>query len=86
VSQATDSMEAILIKTGLLLISANFIFWGARISFSEKYFRYWQNKYWKETNDSQWSDASVKVNRRGTGLGALLFGIAVTYLVLFEMH
>lgn len=79
-------MDIVYIKTGLLLISGNFIFWGARIVFSDKYFSYWQNKYWKEKDGHQWSDSSVKVNRIGTGFGSLIFGIVMAYYVLFEIH
>lgn len=81
-----SNMDIIWIKIGLLVISANFIFWGARIVFSDQYFNYWQNKYWKEKNNHQWSASSVAVNRWATGLGSLLFGIAMTYIVLFQIH
>lgn len=79
-------MENSLVKTGFLVISIVSIFWGARITFSNKYFTYWQNKFWKEKNNSQWSTESVKVNRWGTGFGALIFGIALAYFVIFQMQ
>jgi len=79
-------MNVIYIKMGLLVIAANFVFWGARIVFSDKYFTYRQNKYWKKKDGHQWSESSVQVNRFGTGLGSLLLGIAMTYFAFFQMH
>lgn len=79
-------MENLYIKIGLLILAAASIFWGARIVFSDKYFAYWQNRFWKEKDSHQWSVESVKVNRWGTGLGALIFGIAVVYLVIFQIQ
>jgi len=79
-------MEFFYIKIGLLIVAAAFGLWGALIVFSDKYFVYWQNRFWKEKSDYQWSPASVRVNRWGTGLGALAFGTAVSYFVIFQMQ
>jgi hypothetical protein len=70
----------------LLVVSVVCIIWGGLISFSDAYFKYWQNSYWKESKNNQWSDNSRKVNRLGTGFGAFLFGLALAYFVLFQMH
>ncbi len=74
-----------LVKGGFLLIGLICLIWGFRITFSIQYFTYWQNKYWKEKNNNQWSEKSQKINRLGTGLGAFLFGIGLIYLVLFKI-
>ena len=79
-------MDILYVRIGLLFISAICIVWGGLISFSDKYFTYWQNTYRKETNSNHWSDSSKKVNRLGTGFGAFVFAIALAYFVLFEMQ
>lgn len=79
-------MENLYIKIGLLILAAASILWGAQIVFSDKYFAYWQSKFWKEKDGHEWSAESMKVNRWGTGLGALIFGIAVVYLVMFQIQ
>ena len=71
-------------KLLLLFLSIVCVLWGGLISFSDEYFAYWQNTYWKEAKRNQWSNRSRTVNRYGTGLGAFLFGIALGYLVLFD--
>jgi hypothetical protein len=80
------TMDTMFVRIGFLFISAVCIVWGGLITFSDKYFTYWQNTYWKEKNNNQWSDPSRKANRLGAGFGALVFGIALAYMVLFEMH
>lgn len=79
-------MEIAYIRIAFFLISAACVLWGALIVFSEKYFSYWQNRYWKERNDGQWSETSIKANRLGTGLGSLIFGLALAYFALFQMQ
>ena len=70
-------MNVLYVRVALLILSIVCIAWGGMISFSERFFSYWQ--------DNQWSDASRKANRLGVGLGAFMFGIALAYLVLFGM-
>jgi hypothetical protein len=79
-------MHILYVRVALLFISAAYIVWGGMISFSDRFFSYWQNTHWKETNNNQWSGASRKANRLGVGFGAFVFGIALAYFVLFEMH
>jgi hypothetical protein len=79
-------MDILYIRISLLSISLLCITWGGLIAFSNKYFSYWQNTYWKEKHHKQWSRSSVKVNRWGTGLGALIFGIALAYFVFFQIN
>lgn len=73
------------IKSVLLFISGICILWGGLITFSERYFTYWQNAYWKEEGNRHWSEKSIRINRWGKGFGALIFGIALVYIVLFIM-
>ena len=79
-------MNILYVKIVFLFISAVCIIWGGLVSFSDKYFTYWQNTHWKEENNNQWSESSRKANRLGTGFGAFVFGLALAYFVLFEMH
>lgn len=79
-------MNILYFKAALLLISAVCILWGGLITLSERYFRYWQNAYWKEENEHQWSIESTKINRWGKGFGALIFGIGLAYLAIYQIH
>jgi len=79
-------MDILFVRAALLIVSAVCILWGGMISFSQRFFSYWQNTHWKESNNGQWSDTSRKANRLGVGFGAFVFGIALAYFVLFEMH
>jgi hypothetical protein len=74
------------VKIGLLFISIVCIAWGGLITFSEKYFTYWQNAYWERKNSKQSSVWGKDLNRYGTGLGTFLFGVALTYFVIFQMQ
>lgn len=77
-------MDIFYVRAAILIISIGSIVWGGMISFSERFFEYWQNNHWKESNNRQWADTSRKANRLGVGLGAFVFGIALAYFVLFE--
>ena len=78
-------LRPMLVKITFAAISLLCIVWGSLITFSDSYFRYWQNIYWREKNDHQWSDKSQKMNRVGTGFGVLIFGIALLYFSLFGL-
>ena len=82
----TAGMDILYVRAALLTISAICVVWGGMITFPERFFSYWQNTHWQEANDDQWSGASRKANRLGVGFGAFVFGIALAYFVLFEMH
>lgn len=73
-------MNVVYVRVALLILSIVCIAWGGMISFSQRFFSYWQDTHWKETNNNQWSDASRKANRLGVGLGAFMFGIALAEL------
>ena len=78
-------MDYLFIRLGVLILGTIAVLWGGLIVFSDTCFTYWQNKFWKEKDENQWSARSVTVNRLGTGLAAFLFGIATVYLAIFEM-
>lgn len=76
-------MTTLFIKFGLLLIGLIFATFGFLIVFSNQFFKYWNNLHWREKDNKQWSEESIKVNRFGTGLGSLLLGLFIIYLTLF---
>ena len=79
-------MDILYIKIVLLCIGVVCIVWGGLITVSERYFKYWQNTYWKEGHDHQWSKESIKINRWGKGFGALVFGTALIYFAIIQIH
>jgi hypothetical protein len=52
------------------------------IVLSERFFTFWQDRYWKEAGNAQCSKKSIRANRYGAGLGSVFFGLAVMYIVL----
>jgi hypothetical protein len=65
-------MDISYIRIGLLFICAICIIWGGLISFSKKYFTYWQNTYWKEKQDNV---VRPKYESESLGRGVRCFGI-----------
>jgi hypothetical protein len=79
-------MNILYIRIVFLLIGVGCTIWGGRITFSDSYFKYWQDTYWKEKGGNQWSKRSVDVNRWGSGLGTLMLGLGFIYLAIFQIH
>ena len=55
-------MDIFYVRAAILIISIGSIVWGGMISFSERFFAYWQNTHWKESNSSQWADEAYPVD------------------------
>jgi hypothetical protein len=72
-------------RLAYLVIGIASAVWGGRITLSKAYFHYWNNKHWMEANNGQWSNESLRANKIGVGLGAFLFGVALTYYAIFKM-
>lgn len=68
-----------------LFIGAAFFVWGSLIVGSDKFFIYWQNRYWQEKNNHHNSTRSVFYNRYVTGLSTLLLGIGIIYLMFTSL-
>ena len=53
------------------------------IMFSDKYFSRWQDTWWREEDNKQWTPENVKFNRYGRGLRAIIIGAGLVYIALF---
>jgi hypothetical protein len=76
-------MAFILIKIVLSIGAFACFYWSFLILFSDKYFTRWQNTHWKEENDEQWSEGSVKFNRYARTIRTIVMGFIMLYVVFF---
>ena len=73
----------LIIKILIALLGIPFLGWGLMIMFSDKYFSRWQNTWWREEDNKQWTPENVKFNRYGRGLRAIIIGAGLVYIALF---
>lgn len=74
-------MNSIILQYAFLWLGVMFFVWGTFIVGSDKFFHFWENRYWKEKNNSHKERGSVFYNRYVTGLGTLLMGAGLIYVV-----
>lgn len=65
-----------------LLLGGIMFVWALLIIFSNKFFTWWQDRYWKEENSHHLSVQSIVYNRYGTGIGMLVLSIVIIYSAL----
>jgi len=73
----------LVIKILIALLGMPFLCWGSLILFSNSYFARWQNTWWREEDNKQWTPVNVKFNRYGRGLRAIIIGASLLYIGLF---
>ena len=76
-------MEYHSLQAALAIGGAFCLYWGFSILLSDSYFTRWQNTHWKESNDEQWSNESMRYNKFVRPLCTIGLGVGLLYLLLF---
>lgn len=73
-------MSLIIAQFGFLFLGGLCFAWGFFIMGSDHFYKWWRDRYWKESNNEHLTFGRLVLNRYVEGTGMIGLGIALTYV------
>jgi hypothetical protein len=76
-------LKIVLVRLGFFAFGLLNLAFGALLIWSPSFFRYWENKFWRERNDAHRSREKILYNKYVTGVVSLFIAVVCLYYAIF---
>jgi hypothetical protein len=79
-------LRIILVRLGFLAFGLLNLIFGALLIWSPTFFKYWENKFWRQKGDAHRARDVLFYNKYVTGLVSIFIGVVSIYYAAFALR